>query len=204
MSYRFRFAAAKKDYINKVRNMEYNELVETTKKHYPKGYSSCPGESDYFAIYEMFGQEEIFDMGDCPYAKDIIKVSETFFTNLETAAHFSEENIYFCTKKSFLAAIEGMRKLNQNYYQELINTPDLIPLFLEEKKREWSLFSDVMDIEISEEKKEEMNSLYLPYSLNENIPDIVTSWRYEYAIFEMVRIYKSFDWENNALLFYGW
>lgn len=29
-------------------------------------------------------------------------------------------------------------------------------------------------------------------------------WDYEYAIFELVRLYKSFDWENDELVLVGW
>ena len=29
-------------------------------------------------------------------------------------------------------------------------------------------------------------------------------WSYEYAIFELVRLYKIFDWENNDLVLVGW
>ena len=204
MSYRFRFAEADKKYINKIRNMNSDELVRITKKNYPEGYSDPDGEGAYFHVYDAFGQEEIYDMGDCPYAMDIINVSEKLFTNPETDKWFEESNLYICTKEAFLAAIEGMRKLNQKYYQSLIDHPATVALFLEEKKREWSEFTEVMELDIPEEKKKKLNETYFPYSLDTSVPDIVTSWRYEYAIFEMVRIYKAFDWDKHALLFYGW
>ena len=30
------------------------------------------------------------------------------------------------------------------------------------------------------------------------------SWSYEYSIFELVRLYKTFDWENDNLVLMGW
>ena len=33
---------------------------------------------------------------------------------------------------------------------------------------------------------------------------LVSSWLYEHTIFDLVRIYKTFDWENKCLLFMGW
>ena len=58
--------------------------------------------------------------------------------------------------------------------------------------------------DIPEERKNKLNNTYRPYNLKEDNSEIVSSWRYEYAIFEMVRLFKTFDWENNYLLFYGW
>lgn len=42
-----------------------------------------------------------------------------------------------------------------------------------------------------------------PYNLIEG--DAVTkSLKYEYAIFELVKIYKAFDWKKNVMVFYGY
>ena len=42
-----------------------------------------------------------------------------------------------------------------------------------------------------------------PYDL-ENGDSITTSWKYEYEIFELVRIYKHFDWKKNVMVYYGY
>jgi hypothetical protein len=42
-----------------------------------------------------------------------------------------------------------------------------------------------------------------PYSLNGGT-EVTTSWKYEYAVFELVNIYKTFDWKRNQMVFYGW
>jgi len=44
----------------------------------------------------------------------------------------------------------------------------------------------------------------LPYNLDEDKDEIVSSWKYEYSVFELVRIFKTFDWENNKMVWYGW
>ena len=205
MSYRFRFAQVDKNYLDDVRNMTVSEFVEYTKKNNAGAYDECSDEIPYINIWEMFKQEEIYDMGDCPYAMDIINASTPLFTNSETQDYYSESNLYFCNEKAFLTAIDGMRKLIIKNYQNLIDNPATVALHLDEKKREWSDFTEVMELNIEDEaRKEKLNETYRPYSLDRNVPDIVTSWRYEYAIFEMVRIYKAFDWEKNYLIFYGW
>lgn len=44
----------------------------------------------------------------------------------------------------------------------------------------------------------------LPIDLGENRERITGDWSYEYVIFELVRLYKVFDWENNDLVLVGW
>jgi hypothetical protein len=41
-----------------------------------------------------------------------------------------------------------------------------------------------------------------PYDASDN-PRLVSSWKYEYEIFELVRIYKTFDFKKNVLIYYG-
>ena len=43
-----------------------------------------------------------------------------------------------------------------------------------------------------------------PIDLDENKEQIAGDWSYEYAIFELVRLYKIFDWENDELVLMGW
>lgn len=56
-------------------------------------------------------------------------------------------------------------------------------------------------------KVSEWEGKYLkPYWLDEDSTDgfISRSWKYEYAIFNLVYIYRSFDFENDFLIFSGW
>ena len=43
-----------------------------------------------------------------------------------------------------------------------------------------------------------------PYDINDDTDSIVTSWKYEYAVFELVRIYKSIDWDKTVLIYHGY
>jgi len=42
-----------------------------------------------------------------------------------------------------------------------------------------------------------------PYNLNPRLKDVVSSWLYEYAIFNLVKEYREFDWENDLLVYVG-
>ena len=43
-----------------------------------------------------------------------------------------------------------------------------------------------------------------PINFNQNDEKLTNSWRYEYSIWELVKLYKDFDFENNTMLFVGW
>lgn len=43
-----------------------------------------------------------------------------------------------------------------------------------------------------------------PADLNLNRSRLVSSWLYEHTYFELVRIYKTFDWDNQSIIFLGW
>ena len=42
-----------------------------------------------------------------------------------------------------------------------------------------------------------------PFHLDKG-DEITLSWKYEYAIFELVRIYKTFNWKKNIMVYYGY
>ena len=43
----------------------------------------------------------------------------------------------------------------------------------------------------------------VPYSLDPN-RELVSSWKYEYAIFNLVLLYRTFDWKSNIMIYYGY
>ena len=53
-------------------------------------------------------------------------------------------------------------------------------------------------------KYAKLNEQTKPYNTDIEDEKIVNSWLYEYSIFELVRLFKKFDWENDVLLLYGW
>lgn len=57
-----------------------------------------------------------------------------------------------------------------------------------------------------EDKIETWSNEFGVYPLNLDLSNsrITDSCLYEYGIFELVRLYKTFDWENNNLVLMGW
>ncbi len=50
----------------------------------------------------------------------------------------------------------------------------------------------------------EFENPHILYDLDDKKLNINKSCRFEYAIFELINIYKNFDWQNYKLVYYGW
>lgn len=44
---------------------------------------------------------------------------------------------------------------------------------------------------------------YFAIDLKDNSPLVSGSWKYKYAIFDMIFVYKTFDWDNYIMVVYG-
>lgn len=128
----------------------------------------------------------------------------SLFTSTELKERYSDDGFALLTKDDFKAVIEAYRQKIVEWFQNLLN-PDRSPitsnkLSKEERKRlEW-------EYEIRD-KIDSWNGKYFgisPIDLDESRERITGDWSYEYAIFELVRVYKSFDWKNDNLILVGW
>lgn len=205
MSYRYRFAKAPKNYVERVSNMNIQELMEFTKVHNEVAYE-CLDENDvWLTVWNIVKQTEIFDFGDCPFVKAILSASTPLFQQKETDEYFTENCLRLCTKDTFLVGIDALRELIKQNYEKLRDSDSKEYLFFENKVKAWSKVSEFLDIsQFSNDKQDSINRLHFPYNIAIDDEQIVSSWEYEYAIFELVRLYKSFDWDNNYLIFLGW
>jgi len=117
----------------------------------------------------------------------------SLFTSNELRKMYADYGYALLTKDGFKAIIEHYRQTTVNWFDSLLH-PEEEENQLENLKQEVS------------HKLDEWSGKNLgrfPFDLNENKEAITTSWCYEYAIFELVRLYKTFDWENDDLVLIG-
>ena len=203
MGYRHRFAYVGKGVIDAVRDMSVEELKAYLATNNPEGYDK---DEDYFCPYALLGQTEFFDFGkNCNFAADLIVRAAPLFSNPQTQG--ATDGFVVCSKDDFKFVIEEYRKLIYNYFKECERRSYmLMQAHFHSKVETWGNFSEeVLNFEnMTPEEAAKIDEIYRPYNLSEESDTIVRSWDYEYEIFELVRLYKTFDWENRALLFYGW
>lgn len=155
---------------------------------------------------------------------------KTFFKNKELNKYYTDDHDFNIVTPEFLAyIIDSYKKIVEDYYNKMM-TPffgkkverydrDNPTNFLNSVKVEYNYPNNKYNFDFSLITQEEQNALWemidhvrimrmewalmKPYDLT-NGDEVTTSWKYEYAIFELVRIYKTFDWKKNVMIYYGY
>lgn len=92
----------------------------------------------------------------------------------------------FCilNKEGLEFIIDEYHKIIKGYFNDM--KPEEFEGYIRSKRGEWD------------------NKFNLkPYSIDTN-KEFIGSWKYEYAIFTLVEIYRSFDWEDDYLIYSAW
>lgn len=139
----------------------------------------------YQFVSDKFGRKDEF----CVDGLDIPEnAGEPFFHNKETQEIFEHYNPRVVGKEECLLAIELMRKFVLDYYKTAMEAgPDRWKSVIHDKIQTW-----------------EAPYKITPYNLRPNSNNIVGVMITEYEVFEMVRMYKSIDWDKDMVIFYGW
>jgi hypothetical protein len=155
---------------------------------------------------------------------------KTFFKNKELNKYYTDEHDFNIVTPEFLAyIIDSYKKIVTDYYNDMMNPffgkkverydRDNPTDFLNSVMVEYNYPNNKYKFDFSLITQEEQNSLWkiidhvrsmrtewtaiTPYDLSRG-DEVTTSWKYEYVIFELVRIYKTFDWKKNVMIYYGY
>ena len=202
MGYRNYIGMIRKDEYEKIKNMDKQQLY----KHKIENWRDEDMEDDYVAVYDIV-QKKLYELGK--YADDFDnKHFKPVFLNEELQKEFEEEHDLYIVGKEFMkGVIERYTKKVQDYYKELIK--DVVEESGFMRTKELNEIPDSSIYKILDHIKSMASEWgvcfvkILPYRLDEN-DSVCTSWKYEYSIFELVRIYKTFDWENSHMIYYGY
>lgn len=192
-------------YIGFIPKEEYNKI----KCFNQEQLCAYKGEEDkecYVGAYEVV--KELYEFG-----KYTEFDNEKFFTPFWDNKEFQEyyEGDFWVVNKEFLKhIIEHYKSKIISYYDKLLDCSatdrahekhgvlrikeDEVKNISPEKVAEW--FNHIRNI---------LMEWTHDFAFNMKDDDKVThSWKYEYSIFELVRIYKTFDFENNVMVYYGY
>ena len=205
MGYMHYLYAVPKKQVTEIQACKTNDdLCNFAEKHgYKVDRDCCDDGSGWFSPYKI--GTELYELGK--YSEIAFKLESerpSLFTSEELKKRYSDYGFALLTKDDFKAVIEAYRQKIFNWFQSLLN-PDESQIISnklskeERKHLEWEFaIRDKLDawsgkyFEIS------------PIDLDESRERITGGWSYEYAIFELVRLYKIFDWENDDLVLVGW
>jgi hypothetical protein len=212
MGYRNYIGSLPKKEYNKIKNFSLKEIYEYKNEEWSDDPYDMPG---YVSVYDI-AYNQHYELGKYVDSFDK-KFFKPVFKNKETQKHFVEEHDFYIVQPEFiLHVIEHYTKLVKDYYKNLLND------FYDGDKPK-AEFMTSKDSPITEQ---EMSSIYLlikhardmalewgvsgwfedtlPYDVDLSNSRLVSSWKYEYEIFELVKIYKTFDWKRNVMIYYGY
>ncbi len=212
MGYRNYLGSLPKREYNKIKRMTLQELYEFKNEEWSDDPYDKPG---YVGVYDV-AYNQHYELGKYvdQFPKQFFK---TVFKNKETQKHFAEEHDFYVVEKEF---VEELIK----YYTEKIRTyyKDLLGPFFDGAESKAG-FMKTKDTPMT---TEEISGVYklidhvrsmamdwgvagwfddqLPYNLTDPDNDFITSWKYEYSIFNLVILYHNFDWKKNVMIYYGY
>jgi hypothetical protein len=208
-----------RNYLGTLPKADYETIKDMTLeefyKHKGYTYHEDPDELEDWVSHRDVVKTELVELG-----KDVDSFDKKFFTPFFSDAklnkQFDNSDTQFVkVEKEFLAElIEYYAKKVRSYYQKILEpfknpSGEYKPDFLNElvlndssKAGVLGLFRHVQDMAgewgiggyLGEEQR--------PYSLDPE-REMISSWKFEHSIFQMVSIYRNFDFENNVLIYYG-
>ncbi len=192
MGYRHYFYSVPKTQIEEIKkcktNNEFCDWAES------KGYEveRYEGENPYCAVYKI--GKEIYEFGKyVDWAFKMQEKNECIFESEELKERYCDYQPVICSKDDFLVAINEYKQNIINYYKSLLEEEEGVPIEYKCKRH------------IKNQLGEWQNNFGIcPIDTDLTRQCINRSWLYEYAIFELVRLYKTFDFENDTLVLLGW
>lgn len=205
MSYRQHLVVLNKAQSDKARTLPASHFQHRTpqREDYPElsdlEFSEIECEFDEFqdsatAFYELikteYGCSEDYCIGRLNIPGDI---GAPFYLDTNTQCLFDYYKPRVLTAKDFEQVIDIMREFIHSYYKTLLadETPD-VKKILSWKK----MIADKVDTWEAPYVK--------PYNLNTNQPNMVNAFDAEYQIWDMIRVYRSVDWDTQLVVFFGW
>lgn len=147
-----------------------------------------------------------YDISECLYefGKECPAYGDVYGKNATIKKFFPEEfdEIYdyygavIISEEIFLKIIDWYQQKIISYYKKILD-PNFKDPLRPRRTQEEAVLECVKDHLFW---WEEFGAL----DLDKNDPSICHSWMNDHCIFELVRIYKTFDWDKSVMIFYGY
>lgn len=189
MGYRQYLYQVDKKFVEQIRACKTNEEYGEVFKENVSGND----EEDYFPVYHL--GKELFEFGKhYGNSDEMYKHGDSLFTSEELNEMYSDYEAIVLDKEGLLCAIEWQREKVTSLYEDLTKEKSA------DKYDDRSQFDRLLEHAMDYLRWWKFGSC----DLEENSDHVARSWLYEHTIFDLVRIYKTFDWEKYCLVFAGW
>ena len=174
-------------------------------KNEPITHISEDDESTWFKI----NGEQILNDGGTDIWQELSLKNEEFKKEINCLFENDDVDVFSITKKGFEMIILGYRQKVIDYMKAAIDLYE----HPEEKylNKHWFTLDLVKDYKSElrewESTYKDENGISKFFNIDLNKPNdkfgISGSWLYKYAIFDMIEIYKYFDWDKYTMVVYG-
>lgn len=230
MGYRTRICKMPKEKYEEIKSMDLRTFHKKYDKDSSIDFDNESIDEILMNAYISIGEfsEELFEFGKYTNHKPPEDSIKQFFEDsiLNEIYDNSDTTLKIVNKDFVKYIIDSYREKIKNYYTDMIT-----PFYPKKFKRSEFLESARSDYDINNDKmqykydfslitQEEQNALqkmfehirtfstewtddnFPPYNLDKG-EEITTSWKFEYTIFELVRIYKEFDSKKEVFIYQG-
>jgi len=198
MGYRHKIAVISKEKYFQIKDMTLPELKELRAK---ESGAEIDGDGyTHLSCYHL--STELYELGKYCDMEYLEKYSTRIFSDDEANDHFNDECVFIIIGKDGLTAIiaayhekiltyfQGLRPQNVISDIDKLKGIKSIESHIQNKVKEWGEDCEKFKV--------------FPYNLSLKSDEVVSSWKYEYAIFELIRIYKSINWDNQIVTLNAW
>ena len=195
--------------------MGYSQYFYKFPKHITEGLKNCNNIKDVYDFCTsngikskcQFDEEDYYippyEIGSYVYGlgKAFEGWKEVQATGYPLWKEDTELGKEYCDYDVWVVNRDAIKAVIEHYQQKIINIYE--DLLREKSIDKWNKASQLERLK-SHVEDYLFNWKHIPYDLDLNTPTIVRSWLYEHAIFELVRLYKTFDDVNYDLIFFGY
>ena len=182
--------------VDEIKKCKTNEdFIKTIQKFRNEIVEYDPLEEKYYVPLYNLG-EKLFEFGKYYGNSDeMYKHGDSLFSTEELRERYEDYSAIVLDPDGLDCAIEWCRQKVEGLYLDLL------------KEKSDDIYDDRSQFD---RMKSHINDYVYwwkgkgPGNLNKETDCIVSSWLYEHEYFELVRIYKTFDWDNDSMIFLGW
>jgi len=197
MGYFYHLYAIEKDRLEELRNVKNDDELIAFCEKYNYQYDEDDGEV-WVGLFHT-AHHEVYDFGEA--CNEILDASEEYdklFYSDEMNEKFVDYNARLVDRDFILKTIEAYKNNVKRSLEDALEDNSNNP-WVAHFPREQRLIAGIED---------KLNSIWVgkygPADIDLDSVNVTTSWRYEYAFFNLVAQYKAFDDEKYALFFMGW
>ncbi len=201
MGYRIYMKIVPKEEVKKLRNCK-------TKVDLLKLYKRELEEDEYVGVYEMFEGAADYEFGKYIEwtTEQLNRFGLNIFLTEELSKMYEEDDLYEITEDglAFIIATyhKDIAKYYKGMYDEIKDSVEDNSISIKDIK---SSLGEVLNHFSSMVREWGNNGLSSsPYSMRKKDEELVSSGKYEYGIFELVRLYKKINTKTESIIIYGY